>query len=72
MIFLICPVVKADDEREAIKKASEALYKQSGLDKMVDEYSKKHTPELVKKHGGWILVLQQTVVHKQIKYEWTW
>jgi hypothetical protein len=72
VIFLICPQSKADNYDEARKKASEALYKQSGMDKIVKELEKKYVPKSVKKYGGWLLAIQDSIVNEQIRYSWTY
>jgi hypothetical protein len=72
VIFLICPISKADDKKEAVKKASEALYKQTGLDNMMHELDKKYTPEYVKKYGVWLIIIQDSLVNEQIKYKWVY
>jgi hypothetical protein len=70
VIFLICPLAKADSSKEAIRKASEALYIQSGMDKVVKQLDKKYTPKVVKKYGGWLIAIQDSVVNEQIRYKW--
>lgn len=72
LTFLICPQVKANEESEAIRKAGEAFYIQSGLDKVVKELDRKYTPEYVKQYGGWLIVAHKAVVEKQIGWKWTW
>lgn len=62
----------ANDEQEAINKAGKALYKQLNLDNYVKSLDKKYTPQTVKQFGGWLLVVRQIAVEKQIKYTWTW
>lgn len=73
MIFLILLSLqsKADSEAMAIKKATKALYKQTGLDKHIKRLEKEYIPEIIR-NNGWVLALGDAVIKKQykVKYEW--
>lgn len=63
---------RASAKDEAIKKAGEAFYIQSGLNKMVNNVQETYTPEIVKSYSGWILFVHTVVVDKQLNYKWQW
>jgi hypothetical protein len=69
-ILSFCSISNASNQEDALKKVAEAFYIQSGIDKVVEKLDKKYTPEVVKEYGGWLLVIQDSVVSKQISYKW--
>ena len=69
MISLIFLQSNASNQEDALKKVAEAFYIQSGIDKVVEKLDKKYTPKVVKEYGSWILVIQDSVVRKQISYK---
>lgn len=72
LTIFLTSVARASNEEEAIRKAGEALYIQSGINKVVEKIDLKYTPEVVKKYGGWIAITQKVIVERQISYKWTW
>ena len=72
VIFLICQQVKANSEQQAVKAASEAFYKQTGMDSMVNGLKKKYVPKTVQQVSGWLVVGYDMVARQEIKYVWEW
>ena len=72
MLFLTCQITKANNEEEAIKKAGEALYIQSGLNKIVEHLDKQYTPKIVKEYSSWLFLIQKAAIEKQISCKWAW
>lgn len=70
MIFLTCQNSYASNYSEAAKKASEAFYKQSGLDVMVNKVEKRYIPKTVKVYGGWLIAVQDCIVNERFTYIW--
>ena len=70
--MISCQSLKAQatNEDEAYRKAGEAFYKQSGLDKIIDRLDKRYVPEFVHKYGGWIYLVQDSYSTQQVKYVW--
>jgi len=69
LVFL-ATTSKAGDEKEAIQKASEAAYKQSGMEDIVNKFMDKWTPELLKKYGGQLMFVKQAAIDQQISWKW--
>lgn len=55
---------------EAVNKAATAFYKQSGLELVYKNLEKKYVPTVVKKYGGWLIVIHEGYTHKQFMYSW--
>lgn len=58
------------NEQEAVRKAGEAAYKQTGMEEMVNKFMDKWTPELVKEYGGSLMFIKAAAVDKQISWKW--
>ena len=67
---------KADNYGEAIKKASQAFYLQSGLDDRMDRYARhlerRFLPEIVLENGGVLFFIAESVVNEEIRIRVKW
>lgn len=73
MTIFVPSVVLADNDtqtRRALRKASEAFYKQSGLDKRVRYLEKKYIPRPVREVGGWVFWGVDVYNKRMITYTW--
>lgn len=57
--------------KEATKHAVEASYKQTGLERKVQDLEKKYTPKWVSEHVGWALVVTKAAVENKVVIKWT-
>lgn len=76
-LMLFKPMItRADSYEEASKQAAKAAYVQSGLDQMINRYSKelerRYLPEFVVTHGGVLVFVTQTLVSEQIRISFKW
>lgn len=58
-------------EREAIRTAGKAIYKQYNLKSYVKKYEKRYVNEDIKKYGLYIAICTRLVTEKRFSVEWT-
>jgi hypothetical protein len=59
-----------DNYKQAAQALSEALYKETGLDKKVKKLEKKYINKDLKKYGGYTILIADIVVNQRVQYEW--
>lgn len=71
MEFLVIPLVlllSANGNSTAAATASQAYLRQSGIDRMVDEYQQRELSEAVRNRVSQGFFLMRTITEQQIKY----
>lgn len=63
--------IQSTDENNMYKSSATAFYKQSGTDKMLENYYKKKTSKEVQYFLEKTLPISQMLYNKKIQYEWT-
>lgn len=62
---------EARPEQEALQNASIALYKQSGLEEVIQNTIDRQIPDDVKLIAGNILMITKTIKEQKISYAWS-
>lgn len=62
----------ASEEEEALKYALQAISKQYGIDKRLNEWVREQVPEEYIRYAGYVAPVVETVVTGKIKLKWEW
>lgn len=72
--FLTLPITPdagyANPEQEAMRRVSQALYKEFELDKTVKRLEKKYVDEDIKEYVGYTGIVVRIVTEKRVTYTW--
>jgi hypothetical protein len=69
--FGIGYVTNAEAEQDAIRNAAEALYKQTGIEKNITEYTEKRIPNEYKPMISKVTIFTRALVTKKVEFKWS-
>lgn len=69
-IILAPEIGNSGDASAGMKALAKATYKQSHMDKKMNELEKMYVNDDVKKYGGYSISVTKLMVERYISYEW--
>ncbi len=76
LMCLLTLQAKANSEQDAINKAAEAAYIQSGVKDNIDAYTRdferRYIPVFIVNNGGILVFIAESVYHDEIRLKYSW
>ncbi len=76
LTLLLTTQAKANSEQDAMNKAAEAAYIQSGVRDNIERFSKeferRYIPVIIVDNGGIIMFVAETFYRDEIRLKYTW